>query len=219
MAYYEYKYLVTQENFEYVRSLLLTLYGGSDPFPSGCVDSVYYDTHDRQCYQHCANGEPVKEKFRIRGYGDGSFRALHYKRKELYGVSKYKASLQPIAVNGHFPDWRELSHQREKDANWQAISNLAGQHGPLIPAVRIRYHRDRFRLYDYRITLDYDITAEACHAGYGSILHEAVLPFHVLEIKTTAERPLLPTLGLIRLKPTSFSKFYLGVCMLDGKAV
>jgi len=47
-------------------------------------------------------------------------------------------------------------------------------------------------------------------------MHEKVLdfvslPFGVLEVKTKDARPYLPFLGLLDLKQSSFSKFFLGV--------
>jgi hypothetical protein len=219
MGYYEYKYLVSNDQLSYLQQLLRTLYANSDSFQNGIVDSIYFDNVTRNCYADCANGEPVKEKFRVRGYGNGYFSSVHYKRKDLFQVSKYKSQVKPLKAQSSLPQWADLVDAKGSDLQFQNINQLADQYGRLIPAVRIRYSRERFRIYDYRITLDYNITASSCDFAYGTKLSETILPCHVLEIKTSKERPVLPTLGLIDLKPTSFSKFYQGVQMLDGESL
>ena len=55
--YNEYKFHVSQESLTYVLDVLRSLYGGSDPFPEGIVDSIYFDTLDGMCLRQCENGE------------------------------------------------------------------------------------------------------------------------------------------------------------------
>ena len=214
-SYYEYKYLVTNEMLAYVRSMLQSFTGGIDPFPVGCVDSIYYDTADRRCFDACANGEGVKSKFRVRGYGDGTYGQLHYKGKLLSGVQKYKAKIKPLMLEANTPpDWDSIRPLQERDNNFNKIMSLGLQYGLLEPIVRIKYHRYRFRTFDFRMTLDTNIETYgyrhgACNTGY------LVLPYHVLEVKTTKRRPKLPFMGLTKLPQVSFSKFYLGLTLLE----
>ncbi len=214
LNYNEYKYIVANENLAYVRNVMDSLYGSSDPYPQGVVDSIYYDTLDRRFYDQALNGEAQKRKFRIRGYGDGSFVQLHIKDKDLFSVIKRKQRIARLRViENEPPDWSAISPDGADD-EFRAIQSLAGQYGNLVPAIRVRYRRYRYRVYDYRMTLDTNIEVMGFSNPWDFRLNFAVLPHHVLEIKTVDPRPHLPLLGLIRLPQISFSKFLLGLNLL-----
>lgn len=212
--YNEYKFHVSRENLAYVLDVLRSLYGGSDPFPEGIVDSIYYDTLDGHCFQQCVNGNSQKTKFRVRGYGDGHFHQLHQKDKNLLTVDKKKQRIEPVSLQGFVaPEWYQFKAVGE-DKNFKAISSVADQYGLLQPAIRVRYKRYRFRAYDYRMTLDTNIQVMGFANGFDFRDSYGVLPHHVLEIKTVDPRPHLPLLGLSRLPQISFSKFMLGLNLL-----
>lgn len=214
--YNEYKYHVSQENLSYLLDILYSLYGGSDPFSEGIVDSIYYDTPDRAFYKGCLEGNADKLKFRIRGYGDGTFNQLHLKEKDIFVVMKRKQKLEPVAMNGNLaPSWENLTPLKGS-SDFSAIKSIASLYGNLEPAVRITYKRYRFRLYDYRITLDTRIEARGFCDGKDSQQSIATLPHHVLEVKTIDPKPHLPFLGLIRLPQISFSKFMIGISLLES---
>ena len=214
-SYYEYKYSVANEQLSYIRSMLESFAGDSDPFPSGCVDSIYYDTADRRCYHECLNGESVKRKFRIRGYGDGVYQQMHQKEKLLTGVGKFKTALQPLRiVDEQPPVWDSLLPKHPDDAYFYKIKSLGLQYGMLLPAVRVRYQRHRYRMFDFRITLDTNIEVFGYEDGIVTTRGYEILPWHVLEVKTRKRRPKLPFLGLVKLPQISFSKFYLGLLAL-----
>ena len=139
-SYYEYKFFVPNEKLGYISELLESFAGDSDPFPLGCVDSIYYDTADARCYQECLNGDSVKRKFRIRGYGDGVYQQMHQKEKLLAGVGKFKTALQPLRVEDEQPpQWDSLRPAQPDDKNFHKIKSLGSQYGILLPAVRVRY--------------------------------------------------------------------------------
>lgn len=214
-SYYEYKYFVANEQLSYINALLESLAGDSDPFPSGCVDSIYYDTADARCYHECLNGESVKRKFRIRGYGNGIYQQIHQKEKLLTGVGKFKTALQPLRIVGEQPpQWDSLCPAKSDDAYFNKIKSLGSQYGLLLPAVRVRYQRQRYRLFDFRLTLDTNIEVFGYGDGIMTALGHEVLPYHVLEVKTRKRRPKLPFMGLVKLPQVSFSKFYLGLTAL-----
>ena len=214
--YYEYKYFVTNEQLGYIRALLESFAGDSDPFPEGCVDSIYYDTVDRRCYLECLNGESVKRKFRIRGYSSGIYQQVHQKEKLLSGVGKFKTAVQTVKlIDDRPPEWESLLPARTEDENFHKIKSLGIQYGMLLPAVRVRYWRRRYRAFDFRMTLDTDIEVFGYDDGIGTVLGHDVLPYHVLEIKTRKRRPKLPFMGLVKLPQVSFSKFYLGLTALN----
>ncbi|MDE3269392.1 MAG: VTC domain-containing protein [Pseudomonadota bacterium] len=209
-SYYEYKYSVPNEKLAYVESLLESFAGGTDPFPIGYVDSVYYDTVDRRCFYECLNGESAKRKFRIRGYADGLYSQLHQKEKLLSGVGKFKSKLIEVSLRDNYPpDWESLAPVDADDENFHKIRSLASQYGLLLPSVRVRYQRRRYRTFDFRMTLDTNIEIY----GYDNCGTTGctILPYHVLEVKTYKRRPRLPFMGLVKLPQVSFSKFYLGI--------
>lgn len=219
-AYYEYKYRVQHRNLKQVLALLECFWGHLDPFSVGIVDSIYYDTFDRKMYSECVNGEARKSKFRIRGYGDGTYLQAHQKIKNLSAVSKYKSKINPVKLHDQIaPMWSDITPIDRSCLNYSAIQINASTYGSLIPVIRVKYKRYRYRVYDYRITLDTDI--EVCELS--SFLNRSeivsrsyIFPFHVLEIKTRESRPNLPFLGVISLPQISCSKFMLGLNYLTG---
>lgn len=214
-AYYnEYKMLVPHHQLGYVRELLENLYGGTDPFPSGSVDSIYFDTLGEDFYNQCFNGNGQKTKFRIRGYG-GAFNQLHLKAKDIYSVAKSKAYIQDLQLKSfEWPDLQNLKPKLSSESTFRKIMAIANSHGPLYPAIRVSYHRQRFRIFDIRITLDSNIRVQGFNNGRDVFFQSAILPFHVLEIKTADIRPHQPLLGLLRLNQVSFSKYYMGLNLL-----
>ena len=82
-SYYEYKYIVHHEKLAKIKSVLDTMCGGIDPYPSGIVDSIYYDSLNQNAHEQCINGDYYKSKFRIRGYGDGTYKQIHLKIKKM----------------------------------------------------------------------------------------------------------------------------------------
>lgn len=217
MGYYEYKYTVPHAALPYVRSVLDALFGGTDPFPSGDVDSLYYDTVDGQCLRQCVGGDVIKHKFRIRGYGDGTYSQVHLKEKNLSQVSKTKGRIAPLTLlRGNAPEWLALEAAAGDAQGFAAIMAAAQRYGVLVPALRVQYHRIRYRQFDLRLTLDTNIKVETFGNGRHYTRTHLVLPNHVLEIKTADPRPHLPLLGLIKLPPASFSKYKLGSQLLDS---
>jgi hypothetical protein len=217
VGYNEYKYLVTNENLAYVRTLLEALYGHSDPYPEGVVDSVYYDDFSETSYRCCIEGEALKRKVRIRGYGDGLFHQFHIKNKDIYSVSKVKSPINPVKLGlSGLPTLNALAGQNRGNAKLQNAVDGLLSHGDMYPMVRVRYHRCRYRIHDFRVTLDTNIEIMAVGSGMPFTLNYGVLPSHVLEVKTLEDRPFLPLMGLVKLPQISFSKFYLGINMLKS---
>ena len=212
LAYYEYKFLVHDNMLEQVRTILDDLYGGLDPYPSGIVDSIYYDTYSDTMLQQCIDGADRKSKFRIRGYGDFTYTQVHHKAKRLAGVIKTKSSMNPLLASEYkYPSWDKIISCC-KDTNSQHQIYYASQkYGELIPSVRIRYRRYRYRVFDYRITLDTEIEAFSPSNGQPRARNYVCFPDHVLEIKSHRRRPKLPFLGIITLQNVSYSKFMQGL--------
>lgn len=213
--YNEFKFLVSNQSLRYVIDVLESLHGGSDPFPEGIVDSIYYDTTDEIFYNQCLNGENRKRKFRIRGYGDGNFHQLQMKDKDLTIIRKLKDRIKAVQVIGEqAPLWYQLVPAQENTPMYTAIMTFANSSGIIIPSIRVRYHRRRYRINDYRLTLDTHIEVMSFANGLETRFSHGYLPDHVLEIKTADPRPYLPLLGLTKLPQVSFSKFFLGLNLL-----
>lgn len=209
--YYEYKFPVPLARLQATRLILESLHGGTDPYPADWVNTRYFDTLDRRCYDECEAGLACKRKFRIRGYDDGPYTRAQMKEKSLSAVAKRSASIDSAS---HCESWPMLSGETPEHI---AIRSLAAAYGPLVPAVNIRYFRRRYRAFDYRITLDENITATACPQHRQATRSVVQIPIAVLEVKTRADRPYLPGLGKLELEPSSFSKFLLGLTLLEGK--
>ncbi len=220
ISYYEYKFLVRNDQLVHVRNLLSSFYGGSDPYPEGVVDSIYFDDLSSSCFHQCQEGDPIKEKYRIRGYGNRTYSQIHYKRKNLSGVSKLKSSIEPVEVNtGDHVSWNLIKSNDEINAEaFNEIRLRAQMLGYLVPVIRVKYYRYRFRVNDYRITLDTNVEVTGMTNGVHQFkLDYGVLRHHVLEVKTLGSRPYLPLFGASRLPQISFSKFFLGLNLLCGE--
>lgn len=214
-SYYEYKYLVPHSQFHQVKSILDEFLGDSDPFPMGVVDSIYYDTYQEDLLFQCLNGDADKLKFRIRGYGGGIYSQVHQKIKTLSGVGKYKCKIEPLsAPHEQDPAWESLKAISQSD-DFNHILFNARKFGPLLPSIRVMYTRYRYRTYDYRLTLDSNIEVFSPMNGLPRCKSYACLPYHVLEVKTKDRRPVLPFIGLVKLQQVSFSKFMLGLNLLN----
>ncbi len=219
-AYYEYKYRVEHGSLKQVLSILNCFCGDLDPFSVGIVDSIYYDSIDRKMFAECVNGDAKKSKFRIRGYGDGSYNQIHQKRKNLSAVSKYKSKIKPVKIHNQIaPIWSDLTPQDHNCLDFQAIQANAHNYGSLVPVIRVKYKRHRYRIYDYRMTLDTNIEVQELSSFINRseiVTRSHIFPFHVLEIKTREDRPDLPFLGVLSLPQISCSKFMLGFNYLTG---
>ena len=154
--YYEFKYFVPTPLIDRTVEILNSFYGGTDPYPEGWLSSVYFDSSDRRSITECKNGSLYKRKFRIRQYGQNgnSNCQLQIKEKELNAVWKYK-----------------LSVDTKNDEQWpynlipisSNIFTLSSQYHNLEPIIKTTYFRRRYRVFDYRITLDEKIHFKGCY--------------------------------------------------------
>lgn len=219
-SYYEYKYLIRHEHLTQIKHILDNTCGGIDPYPSGVVDSIYYDTLNENLFEQCLNGEYYKCKFRIRGYGDGFYGQAQLKIKKMSSVTKYKAAIDKVTgEQNKFPFWESLTPSEQHSTGFEMINYIGQRYGSLTPSIRVKYFRYRYRLYDYRITLDTNIEVFLPTNGLPGKLNYASLPYHVLELKTLETRPNLPFVGLIKLHQISCSKFMLGNMMLNNNSI
>lgn len=203
--------MVPNQDLHRTLELLDGFYAASDPFSTGLVSSLYFDSSDRKCFNECASGALAKHKFRLRTYNsDAKTANLQIKSKYLSAVRKFKLKTDNLDLSF----WPSLA----KPAEFAAIK---AQYGELQPVLAIDYMRHRYRSADIRFTLDTNIklrSSELAPLSFKAACKSsaAFLPFSIFEIKTNSERPYLPFYSLLNLKQVSFSKYYLAACMLEG---
>ena len=207
--YYEYKYLVPAKIMHQAKSILEALYGNIDPYPKSWVTSVYFDSEDNKCLKECSMGAKNKRKFRVRAYDQtyGKNLQLQIKEKELSAVTKHKLNLNSNNI---------FAWPSNDKINSDKITSISSQYVNLRPYILVEYFRHRYRVFDYRVTLDENIRIARCEGLRQYMFSDFLVPFNVLEIKTLSERPYLPFLKLIKLNQMSFSKFYTGIRYLEG---
>lgn len=214
MLYNEYKYVIELDRVPYAVALLEAMYGNTDPFPHGTVNSLYYDSLSMALFQQCTGGNEYKSKFRVRWYDGGLFQA-QIKDKDVYGIGKLKTRLSiPVGTPVRaFPQfWHDLPFGTDDVAT--RIQTRGVRMGPLFPLVHIRYHRRRYRSFDFRMNIDSNIEIESLAQHPLGLVAKQRIPLAVLEIKTKQDRPILPFLSALQLRQDSFSKYALGLQML-----
>lgn len=210
--YYEFKYLIPAKSLDYTLKILNTMLL-KDPYPENWVSSIYFDSYDLKSYKECLDGSANKRKFRIREYEGVDKRSLQVKEKNLSAVHKYKAKLNDY--QGY--QWPLLREFDADDPQQKKICTLASEYGMLKPVLKTRYYRHRFRFNDARVTLDKNIQIyryEEIRIAKNSCNW---IPFAVLEVKSQDPNPTLPFLRLINTSLTSFSKYGLGMGLLEGQ--
>lgn len=215
MSYNEYKYVIELDRVPYAVALLESIYGNTDPYPHGTVNSLYYDSLNLALYQQCVDGNEFKAKYRVRWYDGGVYQA-QIKDKDVYGVGKLKSRLQfaqttPVSKFPRF--WHDLPFN-DTDQSARDMQLRGSRIGPLYSLVYIRYYRRRYRSFDFRMNIDSNIELETNASHPLGIANKIRIPLAVLEIKTKQERPILPFLGALKLRQDSFSKYALGMQML-----
>ena len=217
MSYYEYKYKIGLSRLNAVIDMFDSLYSGTDPYPSGCVNSVYYDTLDIRHYHTCRDGNSEKKKFRIRWYeGDIKIQG-QLKEKSILQVRKWKHTFSGIGTDASYLFnvlWHQLFDKEVHDSDVLRMYHDGVGAGIMWPLVRVSYQRRRYRTYDYRFNIDSNIVAEAVPGHPVGLTGVVRVPFAVLEIKTMQERPYLPFMGDLRTGQISMSKFALGIQLL-----
>ena len=201
MQYNEYKYVIELDRVPYAVALLESMYGNTDPYAHGTVNSLYYDTLAMAFFQQCTTGNEIKSK-------------------DIYGIGKVKAKLglpvgTPISALPQF--WHDLPFG-EGDAAAQTILARARRIGPLFPVAHVRYHRRRYRSFDFRMNIDTNIEVRSNPLHPVGVVTEVRIPLAVLEIKTKQDRPILPFLAALSLRQDSFSKYGLGMQLVFREA-
>ena len=158
-----------------------------------------------------------KIKFRIQGYGNQTYGQLHEKEKFIQCL---KVKMPIKQVSGLFPNqYNSISKLEPKNSKYedahQYCIHSKNNYGTMIPSVRIKYYRYRFRYLDYRLTLDTNIQAFSVAGGIPRQSSAVTLPTRV-RIKTRELRPTIPIMGIIKYA-NILPKFMLGIMHLDNE--
>ena len=218
MSYYEYKYVINDNNLNAVIDTIDSVYGSTDQYPIGSVHSVYYDTADCDHYFTCKSGNAKKRKYRVRHYdGQKTSCQAQIKIKNMYLVNKHKHKFEDKSVksilHGNFL-WHHLFTAQDHASHMFSIQEIEQYKSILWPLVNVSYTRRRYRTYDYRFNIDSHIVVEAIPGHPMGLSGKVTLPVSVLELKTTQIRPYIPFLGHYTVSQASFSKYAFGIQLL-----
>ena len=209
---FELKFTIDGRDTTAVRRWLRAVCRADPAFPTGVVNSVYYDTWDLHHLREKANGDYLKTKVRLRWYETTGRPAEHsfLEAKLRVGLRRRKVRLE-TAYSG---SW--LARVPLHDQALRRIPQELRPMGITVPSLlravlHIRYNRDRFvdRLTGARISLDTCITAPTVNREL--IASPNPLPLHtaVVEVKgqVTQIPPILRNLIALGGRKTAFSKY------------
>ena len=210
---FERKFFILPKNIGFAYTLLRQVCRPDKEFPQSRVNSLYFDTADLDEHMRSASGDYKKDKIRIRWY-DGitdnqAMVPVYIELKSRQGFTSSKqrqkflvpsTSLMPEQLGSGIIDKSVL------------IDTLAGfgffLEKPVQPVIMISYRRYRFNEMQtgVRVSLDYDIRAQAVAIELGRREREVRLPGGVIEVKgPNLELP--KTLRRMRFLDTDWARF------------
>ena len=218
----EQKFFIAPRNMGLAQALLLRTCRVDPLYPLGQINSVYFDTIDLDQHERSLTGELVKDKVRIRWYGEEhdlgdrvkvwlelkSRRGFGSTKQRLSGsVSRARLAL-PVLARGIVPPTILLQ-------------TMAGfgffPPGPIRPVIVISYLRRRFvePLTGYRISLDSRIRSTLLIPGREFGERDLELPGALVEVKSPVFQ-LPPSLLELAAIGSSWSRFSKYSACLDG---
>ena len=200
------KFVTSKENL--VRLLAMA----QGKYYAQCIDgsmvarymTTYWDTPDHIFYLEHHNGHAPRQKVRVRTYMDSDITFLEVKTKNNHGRTKKKRVEVPCqqieAAGGNEEFLQGLVHRGVDDMH---------------PTVRNQFKR--ITLVNYgkteRLTIDFDVQFHnmetGCDAATGNLV--------IIELKRDGNvfSPVLDILRELRVKPSGFSKYCMGMAMTD----
>ena len=184
-----------------------------DPiFPSGIVNSIYYDTPALDQLREKVNSDYLKTKIRLRWYETGvaSHSRSFLEAKFRVGPRRHKVRLA-TDFSGSWLALIPLSNQVLRRIPLKLWSMGVTVPSLLQPVLRIRYSRDRFvdHISGARISLDTDITIPSVNHELMTSPNPMALHTAVVEVKGLAKDlpPILKHLIVLGGRKTAFSKY------------
>jgi hypothetical protein len=234
----EQKFFIAPQDIGWARALLRRACRIDPQFPVGQVNSVYFDTIDLDQHQRSLSGEQVKDKVRIRWYGE---------EYDPQRSSVGRASPRP-ALKDRVTVWLELKSRQGFASTKQRLplpvsraelalpllargivpaatllQTIAGfgffPPGPLRPVIVISYSRRRFvePFTGYRISFDSHIRSSLLIPGREGSERGLELPGAVVEVKCPALH-LPPALRQLADLGSWWSRYSKYSACLDGHA-
>lgn len=218
---YEYKYLITREQFDKISNIIKE-YMVSDKYNKNgniyTISNIYYDTSDDYLIRTSLSKPVYKEKLRLRAYGipnEDSIVFLEIKKKFKGIVNKRRTSINLVDAyeylnNGILPDKYEYTNVQVS----KEIDYFVSRYN-LVPKVYIAYDRIAFfdkEDHDLRVSFDFNIRSRRDNLFLESGDHGTYLlddDLCVMEIKTSYAIPLwlAESLTEFGIKKTRFSKY------------
>ena len=212
----ERKFYVTPNQVSIAYGLLRQVCRPDGEYPTGLVNSLYFDTFDLDEHQKSMSGDFRKDKVRIRWYGDSGspdgVRTIYVELKSKQGFAGTKQRLK-MEVPAYCLTMPHLARGIVPSA---LLSNTLSSFGHfpsklLYPVVRITYWRYRFTeaLTGQRVALDCQIRSTMMRPRPGNGEKELELAGAVIEIKgTSIELPAtLKRIGILDVDWSQFSKY------------
>ena len=212
---FERKFYVTPRHVDIAYGLLRQVCRADGEYPTGLVNSLYFDTFDLDEHQRSTSGDFRGDKVRIRWYGDdgpAEVRTIYVELKSKQGFAGTKRRLK-MAVPAYRLTMPYLARGIVPGA---LLSNILSSFGyfpskPLCPVVKIAYWRYRFcePLTGQRVALDCRIRSTMVRPQPGNGERELELAGAVIEIKgTSIELPAtLKRMGVLDTDWSRFSKY------------
>jgi len=218
-ARHEIKYVAPATSAAALESLLATCCDPDPEYPDNVIYTVYFDSHTMQALAGKQNGDYMKQKVRMRWYGespdgrvDGDQVPAWLETKNREGASGWKTR-----INLRLPS---TAVQRESFSP-ETIAGAVAGHVPqmLSPAVWLQYRRKRLVFVDgvHRVSIDEAITGLWLREDMPCLPHTAELPFTIVEVKGP-ERDIPHLHGLIGrfARKSAFSKYEICARYLSG---
>ena len=209
---FELKYAVDARQTGPIRSWLTSVCRRDPIYPTGFVNSLYFDTPDLRHVAEKVNSDYLKTKVRLRWYdAPGAPATTSFLEAKFRVGTRREKVREPIPI-----DARALPTLSVDDPVFRDLRARLRAHGvpvstPLRPVLIVRYRRDRFVVpaVAARISLDADIRVPKVGSGHVGAANPQPLRTAVIEVK--GPRPELPPVlrPLVQLggRKVSFSKY------------
>jgi hypothetical protein len=182
-------------------------------YPSEQINSLYFDTADLDQHERSSSGDYLKDKIRIRWYGeDEDFSGTRTVFLELKSRRGFAGTKQRMKLEVPAEELTLASLHQGIVPGMLLANTMAGfgyfPSGVLLPVIRISYWRHRFEemVTGQRLSLDVHIRSTMIMPGPGNGEKELELPGGVIEIKgQSMELPY--TLRQVRKLYTDWTRF------------
>ncbi|MBT4512713.1 MAG: VTC domain-containing protein [Chloroflexi bacterium] len=210
---FERKFFIIPQKVGFAHALLRQVCRSDVEYPHSRINSLYFDTSDLDQHDRSASGEFVKDKVRIRWYGENGTLpetvSVFLELKSRRGFASSKKRERSLVSS----EALQLSNLGAGIIQRTVFSDTVLQFGhftelPLQPIINISYSRYRFTemFSGVRVSLDYDIRSTFVAKGFGNGEHELPLRGAVIEVKgPSMELP--KTLRRMKLLDTDWSRF------------